>query len=123
MEPALTTEPITHGTENIFADLGFAFPEEHLAKAKLAVQIIEIITERGLTQKAAAGILEIDQPKVSALMRGNLKNFSLDRLCRFLNKLDKDIDIVIKNKPVERAFGETHIVMHSMPIPHAPIAY
>jgi predicted XRE-type DNA-binding protein len=123
MEPVLTTEPITHGTENIFADLGFAFPEEHLAKAKLAVQIIEIITERGLTQKAAAGILEIDQPKVSALMRGNLKNFSLDRLCRFLNKLDKDIDIVVKNKPVEHLFGEIHIVMQPVSTTHAPVVY
>ena len=49
-------EPVEYGTENIFADLGFANPEEHLAKAKLAVQIIAIIRHRRLSQTAAAEI-------------------------------------------------------------------
>jgi predicted XRE-type DNA-binding protein len=106
-------EPVEHGTENIFADLGFANPEEHLAKAKLAMQIIAIIRQRRLSQTEAAAILGIDQPKVSALMRGQLKNFSLDRLCRFLNHLDKDVDIVVKNKPRNRPHGETHIVLRA----------
>jgi predicted XRE-type DNA-binding protein len=74
------------------------------------VQIVEIIRQRRLNQTAAAAVLGIDQPKVSALMRGQLKNFSLDRLCRFLNYLDKDIEIVVKNKPRGRAHGETHIL-------------
>jgi predicted XRE-type DNA-binding protein len=73
--------------------------EEHLAKAGLTVQIIEIICQRRLNQSAAAAILGIDQPKISALLRGQLKNFSLDRLCRFLNALDKDVHIVVKDKP------------------------
>ena len=103
-------EPVEYSTDNIFADLGFPNPEEHLAKAKLAVQIIDIIRRRRLNQTAAAAILGIDQPKVSALMGGQLKNFSLDRLCRFLNHLDKDVDIVVKDKPRTRAHGETHIV-------------
>ena len=38
------------------------------------------IERRGLTQAAAAEVLEIDQPKVSALIRGRLAWFSLDRL-------------------------------------------
>jgi len=103
-------EPVEYGTDNIFADLDFANPEEHLAKAKLAVQIVEIIRQRRLNQTAAAAILGIDQPKVLALMRGQLKNFSLDRLCRFLNHLDKDVDIVVKDKPRGRVHGETHIL-------------
>ena len=103
-------EPVEYGTDNIFADLKFANSEEHLAKAKLAMQIVEIIRQRGLSQTAAATILGIDQPKVSALMRGQLKNFSLDRLCRFLNRLDKDVDIVVKDKPRNRVHGETHIL-------------
>ena len=103
-------EPVEYGTDNIFADLEFANPEEHLAKAKLAMQIVEIIRQRGLNQTAAAAILGIDQPKVSALIRGQLKNFSLDRLCRFLNRLDKDVDIVVKDKPRSRVHGEIHIL-------------
>ncbi len=104
---------VVHGTANIFADLGFPNPEEHMAKAQLAVQIIDEIRRRDLNQTEAAEILGIDQPKVSALMRGQLKNFSLDRLCRFLNHLDKDVDIVVKDKPRSREHGETHIVFRS----------
>jgi predicted XRE-type DNA-binding protein len=106
-------ETVEHGSDNIFADLGFPHPEEHLAKAQLTVQIIEIIRQRQWSQVAAAAILGIDQPKVSALMRGQLRNFSLDRLCRFLNRLDKDVEIVVKDKPRSRTHGETHIVFQS----------
>lgn len=103
-------EPVEYGTDNVFADLKFANPEEHLAKAKLAVQIVEIIRQRRLNQTAAAAILGIDQPKVSALMRGQMKHFSLDRLCRFLNRIDKDVGIVVTDKPRSRVHGETHIL-------------
>ncbi|MCX7338097.1 MAG: helix-turn-helix transcriptional regulator [Alphaproteobacteria bacterium] len=105
-------EPIESGSNNIFADLGLSNPEEHLAKATLAIQIAKIIKERGLSQSAAAAILGIDQPKVSALMRGQLKNFSLDRLCRFLNHFDRDVDIIVRNKSCNHAHGETHVIFH-----------
>jgi len=39
-------------------------------------------------------------------MRGRLQNFSLDRLCGFLNHVDKDVDVVIKPKPSEPTYCE-----------------
>ena len=66
------------GSRNVFEDLGHPRPAEALAKAELARKIGAIIEHRGLTQAAAAGILEVDQPKVSALIRGRLAGFSLD---------------------------------------------
>lgn len=80
---------------NVFADLGVDNPEEALAKSELARQIAKIIKKRKLTQKQAAEILEIDQPKVSALIRGRLRSFSLERLIRFLNELGQDVNIMI----------------------------
>ena len=71
------------GSGNVFADLGYARPEEAAAKAELAHKIAEIIERRKLTQAEAATLLEVDQPKVSALERGRLSGFSLDRLVRF----------------------------------------
>jgi predicted XRE-type DNA-binding protein len=67
-----------------------------LAKAQLVQRIIDIITERKLTQAQAAAILGINQPKVSALMRGTLDGFSSDRLFRFLNVLGQNVEIVIR---------------------------
>jgi predicted XRE-type DNA-binding protein len=66
----------------VFADLGLAHPEDRLAKAELARRISEIIAERRLTQLEAAALLGIDQPKISALVRGRLGGFSLERLRR-----------------------------------------
>jgi predicted XRE-type DNA-binding protein len=97
---------ITIGSDNIFADLGLENAEEMLVKAKLARQIYVCITERQLSQIEAANILGIDQPKVSNLINGKLAAFSLakplgtrlERLFRFLNTLDRDVEITIKAK-------------------------
>jgi predicted XRE-type DNA-binding protein len=90
---------VTPGSGNVFADLGFAEPEEELAKAKLASQIRQIVERRSLTQIAAAKLMGIDQPKVSALLNGRLANFSSDRLIRLLTALGQDVDIVLRNSP------------------------
>jgi predicted XRE-type DNA-binding protein len=92
-ESQVTIEP---SSGNVFADLGLKNPEELLAKAELVQRICDIIAERKLTQTRAAAVLGIDQPKISALMRGKLDGFSLDRLFRFLNALGRDVDIVIR---------------------------
>src|SRR5262249_23746161 len=63
-----------------FPDLGLSNPEEAPAKAKLAHRICQVIAQRGLTQAAAARLRGLDQPKVSALVRGKPKGFSVGRL-------------------------------------------
>jgi predicted XRE-type DNA-binding protein len=90
---------VFHGSGNVFADLGLPDAEERLAKAELARQILTIITERRLTQTQAAELLGIDQPKVSALTRGKLSGFSMERLFHFLNALGRDVQITVKPKP------------------------
>jgi predicted XRE-type DNA-binding protein len=90
---------VTTSSGNVFEDLGFPNAAEALAKARLAQRIAAVIEQKGLTQVQAARILGIDQPKVSALLRGRLTGFSTDRLFRFLNALDQDIEIVIREKP------------------------
>lgn len=93
---------VYHGSDNVFADMGLPDAEERLAKAELARQILTIITKRHLTQAKAAEILGIDQPKVSALIRGRLSGFSMERLFHFLNALGRDVQIVVKAKPRSR---------------------
>jgi predicted XRE-type DNA-binding protein len=89
-------ETVRAAGANIFEDLNLPDAQELHAKAQIAYRICEILEKRKLTQKAAAAVLGIDQPKVSALLRGKLEGFSSDRLFRFLNGLDRDIEIVIK---------------------------
>ena len=78
---------------NVFADVGL--PEEYLAKADLVAQIDEVISERQLTQSQAAQLLGIDQPKVSAMLRGRLSLFSLGTLMRFLCRLGSRVEISV----------------------------
>lgn len=104
-------DEVLESSGNVFADLELDEPEEMLAKAELARRIGNILKRRRLTQAQAATLLGIDQPKVSALLRGKLGGFSTDRLLRFLMALDRDVDIVIKRKPRSRKHGELRVVV------------
>jgi len=92
----------TVSSGNVFADLGFPNAEEMLAKAELAQKITSIIQRRRLTQAQASDLLGVDQPKVSALKRGRLSGFSLERLVRFLILLGRDVEIVVKKRRLAR---------------------
>lgn len=83
---------------NVFADLDLPNADERLAKAKLASKIVEIAKNKKLTQVKVADILEIDQPKISALYNGRLSAFSISRLIKFLTLLKQDVEIVVKDK-------------------------
>ena len=81
---------------NVFSDIGMSDPVESLAKAELARKIGSIIKHRHLNQTEAAKLLGIDQPKVSRLLRGQLRDFSMAKLLDFMLRLDRDIEIRIK---------------------------
>ncbi len=83
---------------NVFADLGLANAEEHLVKAGLVAKIDRIIQQRELTQTVAAQLMGIDQPKVSAMLAGQFRGYSVERLMRFLVALGHDVEIVVKAK-------------------------
>jgi predicted XRE-type DNA-binding protein len=106
--------PVTPGSGNVFADLGFAEPEEELTKAQLASHIRQVIKRRRLTQVAAAVLMGVDQPKVSALLNGRLASFSTERLMRLLTALGQDVEIVVRERPASfekgriRVVGEAH---------------
>jgi predicted XRE-type DNA-binding protein len=85
----------TESSGNVFKDMGLPHPEERLAKARIALLINDMIEERGLTQKEAAEVLGLTQPKVSALKNGRLAGFSLERLFVVLGKLGCDVEVVI----------------------------
>jgi predicted XRE-type DNA-binding protein len=92
---------------NVFADLGSADAEEHLVKASLVLKISRIIEQKGLTQTAAANAMGIDQPKVSAILAGQFRGYSVERLMRFLVALGQDVEIVVK--PSKRATAELRV--------------
>jgi predicted XRE-type DNA-binding protein len=91
-------EDVDVGSGNVFADLGFPDAEERQTKLRLAYAINQIVAQRRLTQSSAAQLLDITQPKVSALSRYRLDGFSVERLMTFLTSLDRDVEIHIRHK-------------------------
>jgi predicted XRE-type DNA-binding protein len=84
------------GSGNVFKDIGVPGPEEHLIKAQLVFKIDAILKRRGLKQVEAADLFGVRQPDVSKLLRGEFRQFSVERLLRFLVALDQDVEIVVK---------------------------
>lgn len=98
---------ITEGTGNVFADLGLPEAGERQTKTRLAMAVNAILKARRYKQAETAAILGIPQPKVSALVNYRLDHFSVEKLMRFLNALDQDVEIVIR--PSREAVGHTSV--------------
>jgi predicted XRE-type DNA-binding protein len=101
---------IDRGTASVCADLGYPDAEERQTKLRLAYAINQIVEKQRLTQAAAAKMLAINQPKVSALLNYKLAGFSVERLMTFLTTLDRDVEVVIKKKPRSRATARVSVV-------------
>ena len=92
----MNNNDITHGTSNVYADLGFPDATERQTKMRLAFTINELLKSRKLKQREVVELLGIPQPKVSALKNYRLDNFSVERLMEFLTVLDQDVEIMIR---------------------------
>jgi predicted XRE-type DNA-binding protein len=95
---------------NVFADLRLPRPQDLLVKAELARRICEVLADRSLTQVRAAELLGLDQPKVSALVRGKLSGFSADRLFKLLNTLGQDVTIIVRPAKEPGRHADTRVV-------------
>lgn len=106
MSGVVDHEKVIASSGNVFADLGFANPEEELLKAKLVRDICAVIKRRKLTQIKAANVLGLKQPDVSALATGRVGKFSIDRLVRCLHRLNCSVDFVVRQKRRQAARPE-----------------
>jgi len=97
---------VVASSRNVFADLGLRDADEKHTRVRLAVAINNIIRSRRLSQVSAADLLQVNQPKISALANYRLDGFSVERLMHFLNALDCDVEIVIRKKPRSRGSGK-----------------
>ena len=87
---------VERGSGNVFADLDLPDADTHLLKAELVSRIDSIVRQRRITQAEAARLLGLSQPDVSRLLRGDFRQYSLERLFRLLTALGRDIDIVVR---------------------------
>ena len=87
---------ITAGSGNIFADLNLPDAETHFLKAQIVSEIYRLTKERKLTQVESGKRMGISQPEVSRMFKGQVREYSIDRLMEFLTAFDRDVEIVVK---------------------------
>lgn len=94
---------------NVFEDLGLPNAEEHMVKAQLVYKIDTILKGRRLKQVDAGRLFGITQPDVSKMLRGEFRQFSVERLLRFLVALDQDVEIVVRPRREDREKAELRV--------------
>ncbi len=94
-------------TQNVFEDFGSIDSEQALVKSNLAMYIQDALEGQSLTQREAGELMGIDQAKVSAIVNGKLKGFTIERLLKFLNALDVDVEIKLKPKANRSEHAQT----------------
>jgi predicted XRE-type DNA-binding protein len=97
MEEGKMNKKIMISEDNIFADLELENSEEMRARSDLLSELVHVIRKSGLPNKDIAAILEISQPKVSALMSGKINDFSTDTLMQYLAKLGSIVEIRVQH--------------------------
>ncbi|MBK8246683.1 MAG: XRE family transcriptional regulator [Gemmatimonadetes bacterium] len=88
------------GSGNVFVDLGFPLEEAAhlLIRSDLMITLNQALEDRGLTQVRAAKVLGVSQPRVSALRRGKIEQFSIDALVELLARLGVAVTVQTKKR-------------------------
>ena len=91
----MTSDAVVKSGGNVFEDIGIKDAEGMLRKAKLVSSIQDIIEGRGWTQRQAAKVLGISQPKLSLMLRGQFHGISETQILRYLARLGSNVRIVV----------------------------
>lgn len=102
-------ETVTHGSGNVFADIGVEQPEEALAKARIVETIADLLVRAKMSQQEAGKLVQLTQPQISRLMRGDTRAFSYERLMRVLTALGQDVEITIRKARGRKKSGRVFV--------------
>ena len=96
---------------SVYEELGYPDAEAKAVKARLVVEIADLIKRRGLTQTEAAALLEVPQPKLSSILRGQFRGISERKLMDCLTRLGQDVQIIVKPTPRSRSVGKVSVAV------------
>jgi len=104
---------VEKGSGNIFADLGLPDAEDMLLKSNIVIELRRLMTQRKLTQTAAAKLVGVSQADLSKILRGHFRGYSEAKLMRMLTAFGQDVEITTRPR---RKSGEAGRIIFS---PHA----
>jgi len=88
---------VTRSGGNVYEDIGYSGEEAANLKVRssLMIAITKVIRKRGLTQVEAAELFGVPQPRISELVRGKIRLFSIDKLVSMLAHAGIEVDLVV----------------------------
>ena len=88
---------VTKGSENVFLDCGFppAEAENLRIRAKMMMALTGYIQDKKITQSRAARIMGVSQPRISHLVRGKTRLFTIDTLVNMVAAAGLKVDVDI----------------------------
>ena len=95
MPKTTKSKPHVSTVDTLFEDIGFS-PEEAAVlrlKTTLHLEIMKVVKKRKLSQKEISKILDIQQPHVSKLLKGDLERTTADRLTKYLRLLGREVRV------------------------------
>jgi predicted XRE-type DNA-binding protein len=90
---------VVRGSDNPFRDAGLPDADTELMKADLATEIVRILRERDLTGARAAELAGTTEADISRIRKASLDRFTIDRLVKILNRLDRQIEVAVTLRP------------------------
>jgi predicted XRE-type DNA-binding protein len=89
---------IEKGSGNIFRDLGFPPGEAQnlIMRAELMVKIEQFVRKSGMTQKEAARLIGITQPRLNLLLKRKIDLFSLDALVNMVARAGMQVKLTVR---------------------------
>jgi predicted XRE-type DNA-binding protein len=87
---------VTHGSGNVFRDLGHENADIEQCKAILAAEIIKALDREGLSVRGAQARTGIAAADFSRIRNADLGRFTVDRLMSIINRLGLRVEVKIK---------------------------
>jgi predicted XRE-type DNA-binding protein len=89
---------IEKGSGNIFRDLGFppGKAQNLIMRAELMIKIEQFVRKSGMTQKEAARLIGITQPRLNLLLKRKIDLFSLDALVNMVARAGMQVKLTVK---------------------------
>lgn len=101
----MTEDSVHVGSGNVFSDIGMPDADTHVLKAKIVSNIMSIVKDKNITQKEVGKIIGISQPEVSRLFRGHFREYSVERLMKFITSFNRDVEISVKKRSDNNSYG------------------
>jgi len=95
-------EKVTVTTGSAFHALGLPDADDLVLRSALLKKAIAAIEEKGISQARIGKLIDMKQPRVSALLNGRISLFSTDKLVSILTALGQDVEVRVRPSKEKR---------------------